>query len=164
MADALDPGKIAEIRRLVADGLGRNEVARRVGCAISTVTRYSPPGSFDRAATAAAVKARQIDMAARRAEQQRRYLDIVDELQERLVEEYEHAQPAGADGDVRRWKTKRPPARESADLMRAASAATAADLRLADYKDRGSGADEAREIVLQFGIAVRAADLGDDTT
>ena len=157
----LDPELIERIRGLATAGKGREAIVRELGVSRGSVDKYAPPGSFDRTATAAAVKAQQIDAAARRAAQQQRYLDIVDELQERAVAEYEHAQPAGADGEIRRWTTVRPPARETADLMRAATAASNAELRLADYKARDNH-DDAREVVLSFGLAVRSAQLPDD--
>jgi uncharacterized protein YkwD len=111
---------------------------------------------WDRSKTAAAVAAQTVDYAARRAVIQQRYLEIAEELQQRAVAEAEHAQPAGADGEVRRWLTRRPEPREVADLMRAATAATNAELRLADYRSRDNH-DDAGEIVLAFDVAVRRA-------
>ena len=163
MAQPVSDQEIAQIRRLHAAGSSANAIARELGRSPGTITRVCRRIglTFDRSQTAAANAAAAVDFAARRAEQQREYLEIVDDYQGRLRSEYEHAQPAGAEGKVRRWKTSRPPAREAADLMRVASQATAAELRLADYKARDSH-DDAREVVLQFGLAVRSAQLPDD--
>ncbi|MBP5883164.1 helix-turn-helix domain-containing protein [Streptomyces scabiei] len=59
----------AEIRRLHAQGVGRNEIARRIGRGPRTVSEYCKREglSFDRTATAAATEAKKIDAKARRA-------------------------------------------------------------------------------------------------
>lgn len=154
----LSDDECASIRRLHGEGLALRAVAREVGRAPSTVARFCEREglTFDRAQTAAAVAAVQVDFAARRAVIQQRYLDIAEELQQRAVTAAPHAQPAGADGEVRRWVTDRPEPREVADLLRAATAATNAELRLADYRARDSH-DDARDIVLAFDVAVRGA-------
>ena len=150
--------EVEQIRRHHADGLSLNATAKALGRPVTTVRRAALKAglSWDRSRTAAAVAAAAMDAAARRVAQQQRYLDLVDEIQQRMAAEYEHAQPAGSDGKVRRWKTARPPARDLADLMRAATAASGAELRLADYRSRDSHED-AGEIVLAFDVAVRKA-------
>lgn len=158
MAQPLSDAEIATVRRLHGTGASANAIARELGRSPSTITRLCRREglSFDRAQTAAAVAAHQVDFAARRAVIQQRYLDIAEELQQRAISVADHAQPAGADGDVRRWRTDRPEPREVADLLRAATAATTAELRLADYRARDSH-DDARDIVLAFDVAVRGA-------
>lgn len=150
--------EVDQIRRHHADGLSLNATAKALGRPLTTVRRAAMKAglSWDRTRTAAAVAAQKVDFAARRATQQQRYLELVDEIQQRMASEYEHAQPAGAEGNVQRWTTKRPPARDLADLMRAATAASGAELRLADYRSRDSHED-AGEIVLAFDVAVRKA-------
>ncbi|QOR55786.1 MAG: hypothetical protein YHS30scaffold324_18 [Catenulispora phage 69_17] len=150
--------EVEQIRRHHAAGLSLNATAKALGRPVTTVRRAALKAglSWDRTRTEAAVKAAALDFAARRVLIQQRYLEIAEELQLRAVAEAEHAQPAGADGEVRRWKTKRPEPREVADLLRAATAATNAELRLADYKQRDNH-DDAAEIVLSFDVAVRQA-------
>lgn len=160
MADALDPGKVAEIRRLAADGLGRNEVARRVGCSISTVTRYSPPGSFDRAATAAAVKARQLDLAARRAALAANLLADAERLREQLWQPGVVFAFGGKDNDYNEHHVEEPPAADKRTLMQAATAAMTAHLKLVDH-DTDAGVDEARDVAKL--IAAGLARLFPDT-
>lgn len=112
-------------------------IAKQVGCSRSTVGRYAPPGSFDRTRTKAATEAAVADAAARRAIHRQRYLDLVDELQERAASKYEHTAIGGVDAELRRWTTDRPPARETADLVRAAQIASMTELRLAEKDDDG---------------------------
>lgn len=150
--------ELAEIRRHNAAGLSLGATARAIGRPISTVRDAAKRAglAWDRSKTAAAVAAATVDYAARRAVIQQRYLDIAEELQQRATAKAEHATPAGADGEIRRWTTDRPEPREVADLLRAATAATAAELRLADYRAKDSHQDAA-DIVLSFDVAVRNA-------
>lgn len=154
----LSDAEMATIRRMHADGASLRAIARETGRHVTTVSRWCRREglSFDRSQTAAATAATAVDFAARRAVIQQRYLDIADELQQRATARAEHATPAGADGAIRRWTTDRPEPREIADLLRAATAATNAELRLADYRARDSH-DDARDIVLAFDVAVRGA-------
>lgn len=164
MGKPITDAELDEIRRHHAAGMSLGATARAVGRAVSTVRDATKRAGleWDRSKTAAAVAAHTADYAARRAAIQQRYLDIAEELQRRALSAAQHAQPAGADGEVRRWTTERPEPREVADLLRAATAATNAELRLADYHSRDGGED-AKRIVLEFGLAVRAAQLpGDD--
>jgi len=150
--------EVEQIRQHHAAGLSLNATAKALGRPLTSVRRAAMKAglSWDRTRTAAAVAAQKVDFAARRAAQQQRYLELVDEIQQRMAAEYEHAQPAGSEGKVQRWKTTRPPARDLADLMRAATAASGAELRLADYRSRDNH-DDAGEIVLAFDVAVRRA-------
>jgi hypothetical protein len=152
----LDPELVERIRQLADSGMSRDGIARELGVSRWSVDKYSPPGSFNRAATAAAVKAHQVDCAARRAVQRQRYLDIVDELQDRATAGYEHAQPAGAEGTVRRWTTSRPPARETSDLVKACTAASLAELKLAEHASAQSP-DAARSMLAKLADALEAA-------
>jgi len=154
VADALDPGKIAEIRRLAAEGVGRNEVARRVGCAISTVTRYAPAGSFDRAATAAAVKARQTDLAARRAALAANLLADAERLREQMWQPGVVYAFGGKDNDYNEHPVDEPPAAEKRTLMQAATAAMTAHLKLIDH-DVDNGVDEARDVAKAIAEGLR---------
>jgi hypothetical protein len=66
------PEMRADVARLHAMRLGRNEIARELDIAGSTVTKicqaFDPPLDFERKDTALAVRARQIDLAAARPE------------------------------------------------------------------------------------------------
>lgn len=70
----------AEIRRLHAEGHGRNEIARRVGRGKRTVSRVAEDLglSFDRTATAIATEAKVIDARARRARIMEQLYDVIE--------------------------------------------------------------------------------------
>lgn len=70
MVQPLDPAKQQEIVRLAESGMPRNEIARKVGCSYSTVTKWATRAGveFDRSITQAAVEARQMDLKALRKE------------------------------------------------------------------------------------------------
>lgn len=160
MAARLTDETIAQIRSLAVGGMARNEIARQLHVSAAIVTKYAPTSSFDRSATAAAVRAHKIDAAARRAVQRDRYLDIIDDVQARALAAYEQTALAGVEGDVRRWSTDRPPARETAELVKAANMATMAELRISDH-DSDGGLDEARSVLDGFmdAVARRASEL-----
>lgn len=161
--EPLEPERVADIVRLAGEGVSAYRIAKLVGVSSSTVHKYAPAGSFDRSAMAVAVEAHKVDAAARRAVQAQRYLDIVDDVQRRALEAYEQTALAGIEGEVRRWKTERPPARETAELVKAAQAATMAELRISDH-DKTGPVDEAGAVLDSFmdAVARRAAELGDD--
>lgn len=141
----LDPDKIEQIRRLSTEGLGRNEIARRVGCAVSTVTRYAPAGSFDREATATAVKARQIDLAARRAVVATNLLRSAERLLQQMWEPSVVFAFGGKDNDYNEHHVDEPSFADKRTLMQAATTAMAAHLKLVDHDTTG-GTDEARDM------------------
>lgn len=146
---------IASIKRLAGEGKSVLAISRELGCARSTVEKYAPPGSFDRSQTEVAVAAAKFDAAARRAAIRQQFLEVAGEFLERARGEYDMAQPAGSDGEVRHWTMPKPPARDAADFVRAAAAASAAELRIAERD--GDGNEDAREAIISFGDAVRAA-------
>lgn len=69
-----------------AGATGRNEIAKKVGCALATVTVHAKHCgiTFDRAATLTAVAARQADLKARRARAMERMMTRVEANQDRL--------------------------------------------------------------------------------
>ncbi|MGP7814341.1 helix-turn-helix domain-containing protein [Glutamicibacter soli] len=70
MTRPLDPAKQQEIVQLASSGMTRNEIAKKVGCAPATVSRWANRAGieFDRSATQSAVAARQMDLKALRSE------------------------------------------------------------------------------------------------
>jgi hypothetical protein len=82
-----------KIRALHGKGLGRNAIAREVGCSLSTVTMVCRAAglTFDRSATKVAVEARQVDLRAARQEVLTELYDIAREDIRRLkTDEYEY--------------------------------------------------------------------------
>lgn len=80
----------ASVERLFGQGLGRNDIARELGIAAGTVTKIAQAAglSFDRKLTALATAARQVDLAADRAELEKMLLVRAREALERMDQPY----------------------------------------------------------------------------
>ena len=80
----------AEIRRLHAEGFGRNEIARRLHISGASVTKYAQSAGlvFDHSMTALATAAAQIDLHAYRAQLERKLLIRAGEALERMDQPY----------------------------------------------------------------------------
>lgn len=160
MGRALPAETIAEIRSLAGAGKGRNEIARELGVSVAAVSRYAPAGSFDRTATAAAVKSRQVDMAERRA---RLASDLLDEVA-RLLADMRAGHLAfgwyGKDGDYHEKHLDEPPPADKRALAGAASSLISQHLRLVDH-DSDGGVAQAKSVLDKFmdAIAERANEL-----
>lgn len=160
MSTPLSAEQIAEIVRLAAEGLGRNEIARRLVVSVAAVSKHAPVGSFDRSATAAAVKARQVDMAARRSELAS---DLLDEVA-RLLADMRAGHLAfgwyGKDGEYRFKKLEEPPPADKRALAGAASSLLSQHLRLVDH-DTDGGVAQAESVLDAFmdSVAERAAEI-----
>ena len=151
----LAPETIEEIRRLAAAGVGRNRIAQLVGCSVGTVTRHAPAGSFDRSATAAAVKAHQLDAAGRRAAISEQLLTVVEQLAERMGAEYVSFGWFGKEGTYRQKKLPLPPAGEMRQFAGSLSSLVATHLRLEQFR-LGDDHDDAKDAIIAFGNAIRA--------
>lgn len=151
---------IEEIRRLALDGVGRNEIARRLDVSADAVTRHAPAGSFDRGATAAAVKARQVDMAARRSELAAQLLDEVGRLLADMRAGHTAFGWYGKDGEYRERNLDEPPPADKRALAGAASSLLSQHLRLVDH-DTDGGVAQAESVLDNFmdAVARRAAEL-----
>lgn len=161
MPESTPPEVVARIRELAGAGVARNEVARQLGISPRTVSRYAEPGSFDRTATAAAVKARQIDMAARRAELAKDLLDDAARLREQIWEPTKIYNFGGKDNTYNEHPVDEPPFEAKRTLMQATSTALNAHLRLIDH-DSDGGVAHAESILDKFmdAVAARAQELG----
>lgn len=151
---------VAEIQRLAAEGVGRNEIARRLGVSSSTVTAHAPAGSFDRTASAAATKARQLDMAARRAELAANLLSDAERLREQLWEPHLAYAFGGKDNDYNEHELAEPGPADKRALISSVSTAMAAHLRLVDH-DSDGGVAHAESVLDSFmdAVAQRAAEI-----
>lgn len=156
---------VERIRELAAEGLGRNEVARRLDVSPRTVTRYAPEGSFDRSSTMAAVKARQADMAERRAALADKLLKDAERLREQIWQPALVYNFGGKDNDYNEHQLEEQPVDGKRTLMQTAVAAVTAHLRLVDH-DGDGGLDEAKSVLDGFmdAVAQRAAELRDGGT
>jgi len=152
---------IAQIRDLATTGVGRNEIARRLGVSADAVTRYAPEGAFDRSATMAAVRARQADMAERRARLADALLSDAERMREQIWQTATVFNFGGKDNDYNDHTFDEQPPDGKRTLMQAVSTAVAAHVRLVDH-DGDGGIDEAKSVLDGFmdAVARRAAELG----
>lgn len=152
----LTPEERARILALHADGMSRNDIARETGRAAGTVTKIvrDAGGTFDRSATVAATKAKQLDAKARRAQLKLDLLADAERLRLRLWEPATVvlSTPKGP-AEVR---LPLPPARDARDLMGAVQAAVRSHVDL-DRLDVSTGADDAKSMLGQLGEALQIA-------
>lgn len=160
MPDPLGEDVIRSIRELAEAGVARNEIARRLQVSATTVTKYAPAGSFDRTGTALAVRAHQVDMAARRAELAQKLLDDAVRLREQIWKPTKIYNFGGKDNTYNERAVDEPPFDAKRTLIQAAATALTAHLRIIDH-DSDGGLDEARSVLDGFmdAIARRAAEL-----
>lgn len=161
----LDEEQVAEIRRLAAEGVGRNEIARRLGVSAGSVTLYAPAGSFDRTETIAATKARHADMAQRRAKLAADLLQDAERLREQIWQPALVYNFGGKDNDYNEHHLDEQPVDAKRALMQTVSTAVAAHVRLVDH-DGDGGLDEAKSVLDGFmdAVARRAAEYRDGDT
>lgn len=154
---------IAEIRRLAGEGVGRNEIARRLGVSAGAVTAHAPAGAFDRSATAEAVRARQVDMAARRAELASNLLEDAARLREQLWVPALVYAFGGKDNDYNEHTLDEPSFADKRAIMSSVNTAMAAHLRLVDH-DSDGGVAQATSVLDSFmdAVAERAAQIRGD--
>jgi hypothetical protein len=151
---------VEQIKALAASGVGCNEIARRLEVSPRTVSRYAPPGSFDRSATIAAVKARQADMAARRAQLAADLLEDAERMRRQLWEPALVYNFGGKDNDYNERTLDEQPVDGKRTIMQAVSTAVNAHVRLVDH-DGDGGVDEAKSVLDGFmdAVARRANEL-----
>lgn len=91
----------AEARRLHGQGLSRNEIARRLDLDPSTVGRWAKKVGleFDRAQTAAAVKAHTVDLAAKRITLAEKMAAVAEKLLDEIDDPYLVYNFGGASND-----------------------------------------------------------------
>jgi IS30 family transposase len=155
--------EIATIRRMHGDGATLGAIARELGRAAQTVSQVCKRMglTFDRKQTAAANAAASVDMAARRNALATNLLADAERIREQLWAPTTVYNFGGKDNNYNERVFPEAPADVKRTLMQTATTAVNAHLRLVDYAARDSH-DEARDVVLQFALAVRNAELPDD--
>lgn len=130
--DPLTDAEIAEIRRLHAEGHGRNEIARRIGRGSRTVSVHCARMhlNFDRTATEAATAARNADLAEKRSILADALVDDALRLTEQMWQPAKVFNFGGKDNTYEEKQLPEPPAADKRALMTAATAAAAQSLRL----------------------------------
>lgn len=157
----LSDATIARIRELAASGVSRNDIARQLGVSPGSVTKYAPAGSFDRAEVLAATKARQADMAKRRAQLADDLLDDARRMREQLWQPALVFNFGGKDNTYEEHHLPEQSTEGKRTLMQAITAAVNAHTRLVDHDGDGQ-VDEAKSVLDGFmdAVARRAAELG----
>ncbi|MFE6103196.1 helix-turn-helix domain-containing protein [Streptomyces laurentii] len=156
----------AEIRRLHAEGHGRNEIARRLGRGQRTISvQVDAMGlSFDRTATAVATEARVIDGRARRA----RILEGLYEVAEAELGYLRRSSPYPlvevSAGQAVRFEAERLPAQDRRALITGISTAMTAASRL-EAMEGDPGIADAASLLTSLGKAfLEAAGPPEDDT
>ncbi|MER6748067.1 hypothetical protein ACFW6C_09180 [Streptomyces fungicidicus] len=142
------------LRQFHADGVSRNEIARRMEWSVGTITNHAQRLGlpFDREAVRAATDARQVDLKDRRQRIQEQLLDLAERTIERAQDRYLVHGWTHTGESVAEW-LQQPPAKETKDLTLAASSALTSALKLAQA-DAESGVQEARSMLGDLGEAL----------
>lgn len=137
------------IRELHGQGLSCNAIAEQIGRSASTVTRQCGKLglTFDRSATAAAVRAHVVDAKARRAALAEAFLANAERLNAQMFEPCEDMAPVGGmDPTVLRWNRDEPSFADKEKIARGAGVLADKHLKLAQF-DSDSGAEHARSMI-----------------
>lgn len=148
----------AELARLHAAGMTRNDIAREMGISGATVSKLAADAglTFDRTAVAAATKARQADLADRRSRLELKNLKVAEQLLDQINQPHLAFNFGGKDNTYTEKQLDRPPVRDVKDLVAAASIATTASLRIAAL-DTSNGVDEAKSMLVDLFSAMGTA-------
>ncbi|NNJ04159.1 helix-turn-helix domain-containing protein [Streptomyces sp. PKU-MA01144] len=141
----------ADIRRLHAEGCGRNEIARRLTRSPRTISvEAAAMGlTFDRTATEEATRARVADLAEKRAILADALTDDALRLSAQIWQPAVVFNFGGKDNTFEKRDVPEPPALDKKALMAAATAAAAQSLRLVPPQDDG-GNEAAQSLVGQL--------------
>lgn len=125
--------KQAEVIELCRQGLSRNEICRRTGVGHSSVSGIVQRAglTFDRTRIKAATEARQVDLAARRAELQAVLLEDAMKLRAQIWQPHEYIDHGGKDFNEARWTFPEPTPADKLKLMQATTAALGRSIDLA---------------------------------
>ncbi|MFD0210823.1 hypothetical protein ACFVH9_17220 [Streptomyces hirsutus] len=153
------------LRQLHADGVSRNEIARRMEWSVGTITNHAQRLglSFDREAVRAATDARQVDLKDQRQRAQQRLMDFFNRQLDRAESRYLVHGWSHTGESVAEW-LQQPPARETKDLTSAATQALDRALKLAQFDAGDTGRENAKGLLRTLGEAMTAAsrELGVD--
>lgn len=154
----ITPAVRDQVEALARDGVGRNDIATQTGVSAGSVTAIVRDAglSFDRTSVADATRARQVDLAARRARLELRYLERSEELLEQISEAHVVFNFGGKDNTYEQRTLDRPPTGDIRNLMQSSSIATTASLKLAAH-DLSSGTDEAKSMLVDLFTAMGTA-------
>lgn len=147
------------VAELHAEGHGRNAIARQLGIAAGTVSRYAADQglTFDRTANEAATRARRADILERRSLLELSYLEDAERLREQAWQPQEYAATVGGESPrVMRWTMDRPVPADQQKLMQASTLAAAASQKITDAASDQSAA-AAKSMLVQMMTGLEAA-------
>lgn len=147
-----------QLKQLNAQGVGRNEAARRLGKSVSAVYRASNRLglNWNRERTAMAVAAFQEDMKERRAQLASDLLDDAERMRAQLFEAYMVYSFGGRDNTFASETLEEMPPSEKRALMNAIGTALDKSLRLSEF-DSESNLDRAKAVLGGLGKALAEA-------
>jgi helix-turn-helix resolvase-like protein len=159
--------QVAELRRLHADGVSRNQIAKALGISTATLTRRAaeldPPVDFDqRPYLAAAVEHNVLALQKKRTELSEDAMDKAARLVGDLEREHEVTMLGqGPDGSGSQWfstRTRRPDPRASKDLAQAASILANLSMKLVEF-DRAQSPETEEAIGALSGLSTALHDV-----
>lgn len=150
--------ELAQIRRLHAAGISRNDIARTLGRSGSTVSRVCAVLglNFDRSRVAAATLARTTDAKARRTDLMHKLIDDAERLRGELFTPTTIHSFGGKDHTYNSRDVRQPLFKDQRDIMGAISMAVNASLRIDDH-DADSGAEAGRSMLGALAAGLQVA-------
>ncbi|MCX4540487.1 helix-turn-helix domain-containing protein [Streptomyces sp. NBC_01565] len=147
----------ADVRRLHAEGLGRNEIARRLNRSPRTVSVICEEAglTFDRTATAVATAAAAVDARARRLALIERYHQQIERILDRL-DRQSHEVREVSFGKVVSYTVDELPAQDIRNLMTAVVTANTQAAKL-EALDSDNGVNDAKSMLGQLAAGLTAA-------
>lgn len=148
----------AELRRLHAEGLSRNEIARTMRRSSRTISVYAAEEHllFDRTMTEEATRARKADLEERRVVLAEALQGDAERITEQLWQPHWVFNFGGKDNTYERRLLDEPPADAKKSLMSAAGIAVDKSLKLVPPTE-DSGAEDARSVLGQLMVGLKAA-------
>lgn len=126
----------AKILELQAAGIGRNAIAREVGCSVYSVTKVAHAAGKDFVrgpGVIAAIEANKVDGAKRRAVIKEQQLEDYAQMQKRLWAPTEYVEHGGKDFDEARYTMNEPTHADKLKLVQAMGALLDRHLKLDAY-------------------------------
>jgi transposase-like protein len=144
-----------QIVDLAKTGLARNEIARQMGVAPSSVSKFCKAAGvgFDRTATAKATSAKQVDNKARRAELTERLLREAKGFLDDLHAPHVAYSFGGRDNTYAEHRFDKPPQDTRLKLMQSFNIAIGRHIDL-DKVDSTEGVDNAKSLLTDLGRAL----------
>lgn len=144
-----------QVAELHAKGLGRNSIAREIGCSVGTVTGIARELglAFDRSMTETAVAARKTDCAERRSRLEQQLLDDAERLRGQVWAPHEYIDHGGKEYVEVRWLQDEPTPSDKLKLMQAARAALDGSLKLTQL-EAATGDEPVKALLVGLGRAL----------